>query len=629
MIKYDELVKEKHRTMYFYKMKLTKDEIYNLYYYGHCLPSWLRLVVINVDDVDAIIDQYKSLRPNKKDGFKYLVDKYVDMKDEVMNDLISFSKGLLDLQDLSVKYGFYYYDLKKAFSIILGKNIDNEWRKHKKYVQKKTCKQIYGVESATLDKDVINKRETTMLERYGVKNPMHVEEFKNKLKSTNLSRYGVSSNLYFDGLSSNWSEMFFETLSSDSKWSNTFKYLDINDSYALISKFQIYKRDFIYSEMVNYDNLCILLSTYKIVNKSALNYPNDILFSFDTDINKSWVLHFCELGLIDADINILNSSISKYEIKIYDLLKSLGIEFKRNYRKLLGDKEVDFYIESKNIAIEVNPSISHNSNLYCINPLRNIFNTTKDKYYHYNKYKACVEKGVILISLYEWDFDPLRFESLTKPRLIQLLNGFDRVYGARECEIIKVNKNEIKDCRLFLDKYHTQKAGRANDYYSIQLKKTNELLGVASFITKNRVELKRLCFKTGVQVIGGLSKVISIFFKDNEDIQVIYSFSDNDIGNGVSYLKSGAEFIKETGPSLKFVSHSDPLDQYTWSIASTWGAKGGVVYKDTFNKNIKTLTNLDEINEYIETNLSHRTDDGSGYDRIYTTGSKLWKFNRK
>lgn len=49
-----------------------------------------------------------------------------------------------------------------------------------------------------------------------------------------------------------------------------------------------------------------------------------------------------------------------------------------------------------------------------------------------------------------------------------------------------------------------------------------------------------------------------------------------------------------------------------------------VVAKDALAKNLK----VDNVEEYIETELSHRTDGEKGYNRMFTSGSKKWKIER-
>lgn len=76
-------------------------------------------------------------------------------------------------------------------------------------------------------------------------------------------------------------------------------------------------------------------------------------------------------------------------------------------------------------------------------------------------------------------------------------------------------------------------------------------------------ELKRLCVKPDVQIVGLTSKIIARFFKDY-DVEELYSYSDNNLGNGLSYQKAGGILVKETGPALLFSSWTDPTDVYSW-----------------------------------------------------------------
>ena len=178
-------------------------------------------------------------------------------------------------------------------------------------------------------------------------------------------------------------------------------------------------------------------------------------------------------------------------------------------------------------------------------------------------------------------------------------------------------------CVAFLNDYHLQGSATATKYFAMEY--CGELVGVASFKQhKGYVELKRLCFKHGVQVLGGLSKFIKAYFKSNIGCDIIKSFSDNNIGDGTGYLRPGAELVGETKTSLCFVSSSNGLDMYSWQIATPWSAKSGVLSKYT-----SQLSAQNEIDEYIETKMPHRFDDGYGYDRVYRVGSKIWQFSRQ
>ena len=248
---------------------------------------------------------------------------------------------------------------------------------------------------------------------------------------------------------------------------------------------------------------------------------------------------------------------------------------------------------------------------------------SKEELYHYDKYKAAVKAGIVLLQLFEYDLNPEQFEKKTKYLLKQKLCGYDEKVYARKTVVYEAKRDIRTKCVAFLNEYHLQGSATATKYFAIEY--CGELVGVASFKQhKGYVELKRLCFKHGVQVLGGLSKFIKAYFKSDADCDIIKSFSDNNIGDGVGYARAGAELVGEIKTSLCFISPNNGLDMYSWQIATPWSAKSGVLSKYT-----SQLSAQNEIDEYIETKLPHRLDDGRGYDRVYRVGSKIWQFVRQ
>ena len=265
--------------------------------------------------------------------------------------------------------------------------------------------------------------------------------------------------------------------------------------------------------------------------------------------------------------------------------------------------------------------MSHNSNKYAKNRGR-LFGS-KEELYHYDKYKAAVKAGIMLLQLFEYDLNPEQFNKKTKYLLKQKLCGYDEKVYARKTVVYEANRDARTKCVAFLNEYHLQGSATATKYFAMEY--CGELVGVASFKQhKGYVELKRLCFKRGVQVLGGLSKFIKAYFKSDTNCDIIKSFSDNNIGDGTGYLRAGAKLVGETKTSLCFVSSSNGLDMYSWQIATPWSAKSGVLSKYT-----SQLSAQNEIDEYIETKMPHRFDDGHGYDRVYRVGSKIWQFSRQ
>lgn len=190
MKKTEELTKLPNTTMYFPKVELTPDEIIRLYTVGHVRPEWLRTVVINQNDVEAILSQ-KPKRLSKAKAMEAFINEHQEQS-ELWADIEAYSRGELDRIDLSVKYGLDYKDLKKVFTACFERDIEPLWKAHKKSAQKKTSQKLYGTDHPSLNEAVRAKQKQTMLERYGVEHNMQSKELREKHKQSMLETYGVA-----------------------------------------------------------------------------------------------------------------------------------------------------------------------------------------------------------------------------------------------------------------------------------------------------------------------------------------------------------------------------------------------------------------------------------------------------
>ena len=83
---------------------------------------------------------------------------------------------------------------------------------------------------------------------------------------------------------------------------------------------------------------------------------------------------------------------SRFELEIADFISTFytGVCI-RNDRSILNGKELDLYYPEKKIAIEYNGTYWHSDKF-------------KDSGYHYNKFKSCYDLGIMLVSIFEFDF---------------------------------------------------------------------------------------------------------------------------------------------------------------------------------------------------------------------------------
>ena len=633
MEKTEKLVLISGTTMHVYQYILSNGEIDKLYTVGHVSPSILRQMAFNVEDVNGYLRD-KHSRVTKSVAISKFIQGHRNDSD-MITDLKLFSQGSIDLIELSIKYGIYYKDLRKVFIKCLSNiDVNQMWKQHKKYAQRDTTRKLYGVDHTAMDPNVKQKRLYTLVQHYGVTNPMYSPALKAKLQSTMRRKYGVNSNIELTSYrhQTEWSKHVYNVLSCDKYWLKVINYL--------CSKYNVSSDELVFSHVyVNFQRRSLiitnekhevvdyLLTIYKQLNNRSVKYPIDCFFSLGSRsyFSSTWLKYYHDLKLVTVDVSYLTSHKSKNELIVMSWLDKLGINYIHNTRSVLDGYEMDFYFPDRKVGLEINPSVSHNSNKFAVSSSRQIYGEKpKPVAYHYNKYKLAKHKHVTLIQWFGNDLEFSQLQNISFPRLIQQLQGYKTKYYAIRVTLKCSNDYKVKQ---FIKCNHSQGLGRANEYWGFY-NDTDELIAAASFVINDNIaELKRLCFPCGVQIVGGLSKLIYHFFKKHLHIDTVFSFSDNNLGNGSGYAKSGAEYVGETGPSLKFISYSNGFDTYSWSIATLWSAnsKNGVVAKAADHRKFDTI---DQVNEYIEMDMRHRYDNGAGYDRIYTAGSKKWRFNR-
>ena len=275
---------------------------------------------------------------------------------------------------------------------------------------------------------------------------------------------------------------------------------------------------------------------------------------------------------------------SSYEIEMENWLKNNNINFISNTRSIISPLELDFFLPDYNIGIEINGLYWHSD----------IF---KDKNYHLNKYLACKEKGIRLISINEDEW--INSSNLIKSKILNIIGKSEKGAPARKLYITKIDGQLANK---FCEKYHIQgKTGQiiysagAYDEYMI-------LVGVMIFNqqrTTQDIELIRFC--TDGKIHNGLfSKLLKYSINDN-NFEKIISFADLRYSEGNLYEKTGFKNIKTIKPDYMYV---DGLSRK---------------HKSSFAKNNikkKKLFSEEYINNHTEKELTEEL----GLCRIYDIG---------
>lgn len=242
------------------------------------------------------------------------------------------------------------------------------------------------------------------------------------------------------------------------------------------------------------------------------------------------------------------SSVSSYEIDIYEYLRTLtDEEIITSDRTVLDGKELDIYIPSKRLAIEFNGTYWH-STLY------------KEPKYHQQKSMQCIEKGIRLIHIfeYEWvdDKQRLKIKSLLK----NTISDTDvQKISARKCEIdTDLQQSEADE---FLNNYHLQNSAPCQLRYGLRY--NNELVGVMTFgkprfNNEYEWELIRLAWKDGYRVVGGAYKLYNKFLEDcNPNSVISYCNIGKFTGNIYNMLNFNTTENSLTSPNYVWVEPSD------------------------------------------------------------------------
>ena len=474
---------------------------------------------------------------------------------------------------------------------------------------KQTCKSHYGVEFPGMSGAVKEKIRKTNLERYGVEFPGMSEAVKEKIRKTNLERYGREYGFDYDKVKKTCVERYGvenpfanEEIKEKIQKTNLERYGV--DNIFKNSGFKQYVRDICKQKFlethqdiidVEYIHNQQPIYTIKCHNSDRCNLCKEKCFKLTRNQYYNRISHNIELCPIKNPLCFSNNT--SIEIFIKELLDQYNIEYKSNNRSIIGSKELDIYIPSKNIAIECNGCYWHSE-------LKKPNNS-----YHIAKMRECEKRGIQLIQI--WEDWIIHKPEIVKSLVLSKLGIYkDRIY-ARKCTLREVPMDE---CANFLENNHLQ--GSVNGSIRLGLYRDNDELVSIMVLGKKRksvngissddaYELYRYCNKKNTQVLGGASKLFTYFVKNYNPNQ-IDSFSSNDISNGGLYKM--LRFTKEPKISRSY-----------WYIDSTMHR----MHRFSFRKS--ELVKLGFDPSLSESQIT----ESMGLLKIYDSGQSKWVWTNK
>lgn len=281
------------------------------------------------------------------------------------------------------------------------------------------------------------------------------------------------------------------------------------------------------------------------------------------------------------------ASVSKPEIKLMDFIRSFYKgEIITNSKNIIPSMELDIYVPNLNLAIEFNGGYWHSEKF-------------KDKNYHIRKDNLCKDKGIRLVSIWEWEYlkDKDKIENFIKNLILEKKKLF-----ARKLQIKEV---DIKTQREFLDINHLQ--GYVPCTHALGLYKEDELIQLMTLRVKSKkdklYEIGRLATKTGFTVIGGTKRLFKHLLS-LVDFETIISYNNMD------------KFTRDTYESLGMTYESVSIP-YGWirngEYLPRYATQKSKLIKQGFNKNLS------------ESEIMR----SEGFEKIYFTGVSKFVLDKK
>lgn len=330
-----------------------------------------------------------------------------------------------------------------------------------------TTQAKYGVDNVAKSESVKTKITETFLANYGVPNVCQNPEIKAKLIQTNQTKYGANS------YTASWEHR--ESLMLDpSKASDYKEFLDNPESFILSH----------FDHKPNRAELSVMLGVSEHSIETFLTKENKL------DLLEQKVFSYFEEELVAI---------------LLDIKPDLKLE--RHNRYITSPYELDVYLPEYKLAIEMNPTGTHNStyDIHGTEPL--------PTNYHRMKTDMCESQGIQLFHIfgYEWHHK----KNIIVSMLRNLIGCSDKLSG-HSCTCKKIS---AKEARNFLEETHLKGYSDSNIHYGLY--HNDELVQVMSIKATEGYEITRLATKLNTCVVGGASKLFKQFISEYNPTDII------------------------------------------------------------------------------------------------------------
>ena len=442
----------------------------------------------------------------------------------------------------------------------------------------------FGSIGVLANPEIRNKAKQTMLENHGVDSPMKSEEIRNKAYNTNLEKYG---NISYLGSEQNRQDMKQKMI----------------EMYGVThySKSKEWKID----RMKNpekIDNWIKFLEDPRAWLESYKDKPNLHMLEQDLGVNDGTIMHWISYYKLN---NLVKYTLSSVEDDIVALILNIdkSIKIDRHNRRLIPGNEIDIVLPEYHVAIEVDPTVTHNSSI--CNPWGD---KPKSKDYHKMKTDRCEGLGYTLYHIFGYELTNQM--DFVESNIRNLLDKPKYSVDISKCNIVKMNKETSDD---FIHKNSIEPAVKASVRYGVIF--DGNLLAVMTFgklhkskyikDTKDSWEILNMCTKINTKVIDWYSSVLNKFIDEYNPMYILAS-SDRSYSSGKEYKSIGFSCIDITAPRCIWVDINTDIQYYDY---------------ETRKCNLHKL--LDGI-DIDETKTERELLEENGFVMVFDSGKDIW-----
>jgi transposase-like protein len=230
----------------------------------------------------------------------------------------------------------------------------------------------------------------------------------------------------------------------------------------------------------------------------------------------------------------LNGGPSQGEGDLRDFLNAQGYNFIKTRSVIKG--ELDLYDGQHRLAIEYCGLWWHRED-------------TVGRSFHLNKLKACQDKRVRLLTVFEDEW--LTRQEIVKSLILSRLGSYGRTVPARACDVWVNHPEEVAS---FLQENHLQ-GKPTNIHLDVSLRYQDEIVATMTLGHHHRQNMKglilnRLCFAKDTAVVGGTDRIFKHLRKHYSG--PIVTWADRRWSEGEVYKRLGFMKADVTGPDYVY-----------------------------------------------------------------------------